>query len=122
MGNVLTEDAIVKCAAALPPNPPAPHGGTVLVPTTAPTPLLRVNNRKVLVDAGTPWLVAPGTCGNVPPNQKKCTQVLSVADTASRLKVNGQPVVLDSSDGDTDGAPKGTLSATQPGPKLLRAE
>lgn len=125
LGNVLTEKASVKCAAPLPPGPPAPHGGTVTVPEAARTPLLRVEGDQVLIAAGLSWQVVAGTCGNVPPNQKKCTQVSSLTSTASKLTVNGTPVVLDSSGGLTDGGPPGTIAATYPGspPKLLlRAE
>lgn len=124
MGNVLTENAGVKCKAPLPPAPQAPHGGTVTVPATAFTALLRVRGHKVLVAAGLPWTVVAGTCGNVPPNQTKCVQLTSLTDTAGKLKVNGTPVVLDSSGGVTNGGPPGTIAATDPNlsPRpLLRA-
>lgn len=114
MGNVLTETASVKCAAAPPPALPAPHGGTVTTPSTAAAPLLTVRGHKVLVAAGLPWTVVPGTCGNQPPNQKPCAQVTSLTGTASLLTVHGKPVVLDSSGGVTDGTPPGTIAATDP--------
>ncbi len=122
MGNVLTEDASVKCAAAL--SLPAPHGGTVTTPAAAATPLLRVQGHKVLVAIGLPWTVVAGTCANAPPNQKPCALVTGVNGTTTRLTVNGQPLVLDTSGGLTDGTPPGTIAATDPdlNPKpLLRA-
>jgi hypothetical protein len=63
MGNVLTETATVKCAAA---QVQAPHGGTVTTPATAATPLLKVREHKVLVATGLPWTVVAGTCGTQP--------------------------------------------------------
>ena len=126
LGNVLTEDASVKCAAAppAPPPPPTLHGGTVTVPATAFAPLLKVRGRRVLIAAGLEWKLVPLSCGNNPNNQKKCTQVTSLTGTASRLTVNGTPVVLDTSGGVTDGVPQGTIAATDPNldPRpLLRA-
>jgi hypothetical protein len=116
MGNVLIESTAVTCAATA--TAPAPHGGTVTGVTAA---RLRVDGGQVLVGVGLPWSIAPGTCGNTGPGQKKCTQVVSVTGTASKLRVDGHPVVLDGVGGVTDGAPAGTIKPTAGIPGRLRA-
>jgi hypothetical protein len=121
MGNVLTQDASVKCKAGV---PPAPHGGTVTLPEQAFTPLLKVRGRQVLIAASLEWKLVPLSCGNNPNSQTKCTHVTSLTSTAGKLTVKGTPVVLDTSGGVTDGVPQGTIAATDPnlGPRpLLRA-
>jgi hypothetical protein len=115
MGNVLTEATTLKCG---PTTPATPHGGTV---SAAITTLLTVQGKKVLVvDDTRSWPIAAQTCGDTGPNQKPCTKVNSITGTANKLTVNGQPVVLDSVGGATDGVPPGTI-ATAAVPALLRA-
>jgi len=51
--------------------------------------------------------------------QKLCSNVLSViTGEATKLKVNRQPVMLDTVTGTTDGVPPGTLLGTANQPKL----
>jgi hypothetical protein len=113
MPNVLTASSTVSCG-----HPP----GTVPVVSTAK---LRVGTAGVLVKTDIDGKPADGRCGIVPPPQtnKKCTTVKGVTDgVATKLTVGGNPVMLDSLKGLTDGVfgtdPPNKLSATADQTKL----
>jgi len=102
------------------------HSGNVAVTSTQK---LRVNNNPVLVKASIESKVIAG-CATVPasdpsgPTAKPCTAVSSVTSgEATKLKVNGQAVMLDTLSGTTDGmvaktTPQMLLSATAGQTKL----
>jgi hypothetical protein len=118
MGKVLTEDTVLKCAAGA---APAPHGGT----------LSKSGVARMKVD-GTPVLTAAkilaatiSACGNTNTNagQVRCTGVSSVtAGKATRLTVDGNPVVIASVGGVTTGTPPGTIKASTGIHDRLQAE
>jgi hypothetical protein len=117
MGRVLTEDTVLKCAAT--PDKPAPHGGTL---SKSGTNRVKVDGQKVLtaknVLEATMSSTAP--CQNDPnAGQVKCTRVLAnppdpatKLETATKLKVDGEFVVIDPPRGTTDGVPPGTIAVS----------
>jgi hypothetical protein len=97
MPKVVTTASQIECA----------HGGTVKV--TASQSKLKVGGNPVLVEtdmltatvSGCKTPVTPPPPG---PTQKPCLKVLSMnAGAATKLAVDGIPVVLDTATGDTDG-------------------
>jgi len=117
MGNVLTENSTVKCAAMQ--SAPAPHGGTLTVKGAS---RLRVEGAKVLTGPNVKGAQI-NLCGDTNTNagQVPCKVVKSVTGTAIKLLVDGQPVVLDGVGGVTDGTPPGTIAATAGISSRLRA-
>jgi hypothetical protein len=119
MGNVLTEDTVLTCAAK--PTGPSPHGGTL---TATGVDRLRVDGKKVLTGKA----VTTGSitvCGNTNTNagQVQCTKVTTASPgTATKLKVDGEPVVTDSLGGTTNGTPPGKVAASAPIHTRLRAD
>jgi hypothetical protein len=93
MPNVITEASLIQC----------PHLGTVKA--TASQSVLAVDGNKVLVQSD--LLSATVTCPAVPaPGVKPCTKVASVtAGAAAKLTAGGQPVLLETAQGLTDGTP-----------------
>jgi hypothetical protein len=111
MSNVLTESSDVECG----------HQGTVGV-TGAPK--LTVGGNKALLQTGVAGQsVTACTTPNAPaatPPTKPCQTVVSVlpVSLARKLTIGGQPVVLDTLKGLTDGLPPGTLTAAARQTKL----
>ncbi len=111
MANVLTTASTVTCGydpAGL------THGGRVSTTSSAK---LKVQGNSVLLKNGIERqsISALNACNN-PENESqgllKCSSVLSVlAGEATKLTVNGKPVMLDPLQGTTDGNPPGTLHA-----------
>ena len=105
MSVVLTEDVTLKCAAG----PTGAHGGTLGVSGNS---RLRVDGKLVLtksaITAGTITL-----CGNTNANAGEivCTKA-SGPSAASKLKIDGNPVVLDNISATTNGTPPGKLAVT----------
>jgi hypothetical protein len=113
MPNLLTEDSIIQCA----------HRGRVVV--TASQSGLTVNDRKVLVKDD--MLSAVVTCPAVTSTGiKQCTTVKSIlSGVAKTLAVGGQPVLLETAQGLTDGLAggmPGTWSVTSAGQTKLQAK
>jgi hypothetical protein len=98
MPNILTEASTVMCG----------HGGTV---ATAGFSKLQVNGSAVLLKTGIAGKSVSSTCGT--PNDsnsgsKQCTSVAEVSSgEASKLKAGGQPVMLETLAGSTDGTVTG---------------
>lgn len=123
MGNVLTTDSRVTCG----------HSGNVEVTSTQK---LKVSNNSVLVKTSIegksiPVIPSPGCCQTQPVSDASgttanpCTTVSSVTrGEATKLKVNGQAVMLDTLAGETNGMvlkirPQKLLSATAGQTKLM---
>jgi hypothetical protein len=106
MGKVLTDHTVLKCAA--PDNATVPpHGGTL---STSGTDRLKVDGHKVLTAANVGAATIKG-CQNNPQNQVPCTKVLKVTHgTATKLKVDGKFVVIDTLDATTNGTPPVTIA------------
>lgn len=114
MGKVLTEDTVLKCAATS--DKPARHGGTLSVSGTA---RLKIDGHKVLTAANVlkATISLTESCNNNPnAGQVKCTGVLATPPepapklkTATKLKVDGEFVVIDPPGGTTNGTPPGTI-------------
>jgi hypothetical protein len=106
MGKPLTESSDVKCA----------HEGTVSI---TGTPKLTVSGHPVLLRRG---VVEKSISDCTPPtnNTPPCLTVTTILleSQAQKLTVNGQPVILDTLAGSTDGPPPGTLTATANQSKL----
>ena len=105
MSNVLTEDVTLKCAATA----PAPHGGTLAKSGASK---LRVDGHKVLTRPS----VLDGTislCGNTDTShgQVQCTKA-TAASAATKLFVEGKPVVLAGLASTTNGTPPGKLATS----------
>src|SRR5262245_43496529 len=100
MGNVLTAASDVECG----------HKRHVTVTGASK---LTVGGSGVLVSAGVVGAsVPPLSCSTKPSSSTKpCSSVASIlpSSLATKLKVNGQPVVLDTLHGATDGNPTGAL-------------
>jgi hypothetical protein len=117
MPNVLTMNSTVGCGHL----PPPPGTGIVQVQSTAK---LKVSGKSVLLLDSISGKAVSGLCGTVPATgTKKCTAVSSVSGgLATKLKVGGQPVVLDTVTGGTDGtvggSPQLLLAALANQPKL----
>lgn len=97
MSNVLTEASVIKC----------PHGGTVHA--TASQHALKADGHPVLVQ--TDLMGAPISLCTIPldptTGTKPCQLVTSVtAGMAVKMTINGQPIMLDTATGLTDGIPK----------------
>lgn len=113
MPKVLTEASTITCA----------HQGTITF--TASQQLLKINNQAVLLSSD----IASGLVSNcqVKPSQttKPCTKVVSlISGSATRLSVNGTPVLLETANGLTDGVtpvPSNTWSVQSAGQTKLDA-
>ena len=118
MGKVLTEDTVLKCAAT--PTEPAPHGGTL---SKSGTGRVTVDGQKVL-NAANVRAATIEKCANDPnAGQVKCTGVSGATPgTATRLRVDGAFVVIDTLGGATNGTPAGTIAAGPGVHGRLRAE
>jgi hypothetical protein len=99
MPKVLTTDSTIDCG----------HEGTVGTSSAAK---LRVDGARVLVETG----IAGKTISNCtqtggPPTP--CSAVVAITSgRATKLTAGGQPVMLDTLTGTTNGGPPGALSAT----------
>jgi hypothetical protein len=113
---VLTEAASLTCAAG---EPAAPHGGTLKVTGSA---RLRVDGKPVLTGAS----LRNGTltlCGNNPnAGQAPCSGVQEIDPRATRLKVDGNPVALESFTSKTNGTPPGKLAPLSGLQERLRSD
>lgn len=117
IGKVLTDSTTLKCAA--PGGAPSPvHGGTL---SKTGTTRLRVDGANVLTQPNVAVATITG-CGDTGPGQTKCLAVTSVTGAATKLRVGGQPVMLDGIGGQTSGIPSGTIVATAGVPTRLRSE
>jgi hypothetical protein len=126
MPPVLTANAKILCG------PVPPHGGTVTVPPV-PNPRLSVAGARVLLHADVAHQPIP-TCGivpDVPHGTIKCTSVdqpvpggdpLDPASFSTKLTVGGQPVLMTTLAGSTNGtilkAPQRLLTAIESQTKL----
>lgn len=104
MASVLIQNSSVTCG----------HQGTVETSSSAK---LKVNGQPVLLkNSINQKSVTTGSCSTVPDESKgitKCETVVSVtAGEATKLKVGGQGVMLDTLSGTTDGNPIGNVPAT----------
>src|SRR4051794_4088319 len=94
----LSEDAKLVCKHEL--------GRVKLEPTQD---LVSINGRKVLVDDNPEGRPIKG-CPNIGPTIKPCQKTLKVKEGYSEfIKINGQPVCLDTVTGLTDGTPPGVV-------------
>jgi hypothetical protein len=117
MGKVLTESTTLKCAAPGGATSPV-HGGTLVKTGTA---RLRVEGAAVLTDENVQGATISG-CGDTAGGQTPCSKITSVTGTATKLRVQGHPVVLDAIGGQTFGNPVGTIKPTAGIPNRLRSE
>jgi hypothetical protein len=111
MADVLTKASSVTCG----------HQGAV---ATSGDSRLQVNDSPVLLQAG----VVGKSVSATPPNKcttqqsnstKPCASVTSLTSgTASKLRIGGQPVLLQGIAGTTDGNPPGQLASTANQSKL----
>lgn len=110
MSNVLTENGEVKCG----------HQGKASV---SGAPKLKVNGASVLLMEGVKSKSIDGckTPDDTSKSTKPCKTVVSATGEATKLKVNGQGVLLDSLKGITDGTPTPTLLSAQAGQTKLQA-
>jgi hypothetical protein len=110
MAKVLTTASRVLCGPDT-----GTHGGRV---STASSARLRVNGNPVLLRSG----VGPAVPDCKTPSSsstKPCTSVLTVVGgEAGKLRVGGNPVMLDTIGGTTDGVPPGTVPASAEQDKL----
>lgn len=106
MAGVLTTASNVQCG----------HQGTV---STRGSAKLKVQGSPVLTGSGVVGSSIAG-CTTAPSSTTKpCTSVLAVGvGRALKLRVGGQPVLLDTLVGSTNGVPPGTLPATAGQTKL----
>ena len=115
MAKVLTTASQVLCGPAGPPASPV-HGGAVTVQSTAK---LTVAGNPVLVKSGVGPTVSGCKTPVTPGGNKPCTAVSSVTTgEATKLQAGGQPVMLDTLGGTTDGNPVGPLGADASQDKL----
>jgi hypothetical protein len=118
MDKVLTEDTVLKCAAT--PDKPAPHGGTLQVKGGA---RLKVDGQKVLTASSVLAATIPDCLNDPNAGQVKCTGVSGVTPgKATKLKVDGEFVVIETLGGATNGKPPGTIVASSSVHSRLQAE
>ncbi len=113
MPNVLTAGGAIVCS----------HGAKV-IPAPPPQAKLLIDGQPALVQPSlAPGTVVPGTCPNNNPSLglKACTTVTANAGMATKLVVDGKPVLLDTATGITDSTPPGTLKVTSAGQTKLTA-
>jgi hypothetical protein len=113
MAYVLTVSSTVKCA----------HGGSVSLSSSAK---LSVGGKKVVLMSGVQGAPISGcpTPDDTNTPSTKCRTVVTANGTSTKLKVGGQPVVLDSLSGTTDGTPPPTgasFSVSDAGHTKLKA-
>lgn len=111
MSKVLTTASSIKCLDQ-----------GIVVPTTEQS-VLKVNGNNVLIEKVQGNFVV-GTCTQIPPpdTDKPCTTIQSqTGGTSNVLKVDGKPVVLDNSTGQTDGTPNNSWSVESAGQQVLEA-
>ncbi|MDJ0597828.1 MAG: hypothetical protein QNJ37_03145 [Crocosphaera sp.] len=115
MPKVLTTSSTVLCGELV---PGSLHGGTVGIESSAQ---LKVGGSSVLLKSGLEGKSISG-CQNAPPPSSKiaCSSVTQVmAGEATKLKVEGKSVMLDSLlVGTTNGTPPGSLKVTTVQSKL----
>lgn len=114
MPKVLTTGSEVLCGIQA----AASHGGNVSVTSSAK---LKVNGNSVLVRSSVEGKPVAGcqTPNDSTKSLKTCTSATSVtAGEASKLTVGGQPALLDTVTGITDGNPPGTVPADAKQDKL----
>jgi hypothetical protein len=99
MANVLTTASSITCGPKGTDANPA-HGGTI---SSLSTSKLKVSDEAVLIGVG------PGVSGckttTSGSSSKQCTTATVVGGKASKLQVNGHPVMLDTVAGTLDGYP-----------------
>ena len=110
---VLTEASTVQCA----------HAGSVQLSSSAK---LSVGGDKVLLMDGVQGASVSGcpTPDDTNAPSTKCRTVATASGTATKLKVGGKPVVLESLSGTTDGTPPptgATISVVNAGHSKLKA-
>src|SRR5689334_6568307 len=106
MSNVLTASSNVQCS----------HAGTISV---TGVPKLTIQGMSALVEAGIAAKSVARCSTPASSTTKPCTTVIAVAaGRAIKLKVAGQPVILDTLAGATDGNPPGKLQASTMQTKL----
>lgn len=109
MSKVLTTDSSVKCSHT---------GGVQLGPGT---PKLKVQGKSVLMKLDIEGRSVDATCTNKPPPDKTpCTLVVTVkSGLATKLSVQGESLLLDTTNGETNSTPVlGTLQVTETQTKL----
>ena len=113
MGAVLTKDSSVSCL----------HAGTVQIVSMSP---LRVKGAAVLVEESIKGRNIDGCTTPPSSTNQKCLIVTRIlGGSAQKLKVNGQPVMLQTLAGETNGivggVPQQPLAPAQAKQNLLRA-
>jgi hypothetical protein len=104
MPKVLTKSAQVQCS----------HGGGALLGGNAK---LKVDGTPVLLESGVGTLTSP-LCPNQSSSTTKDTNVTIAGGRSQKLFADSNPVLLSTLSGSGDGAPPGTISATEPQTKL----
>jgi hypothetical protein len=109
MGKVFTEDTVLKCAAPDNATVTVPlHGGTL---STSGTARLKVDGHKVLAAVKVGATIKGCQTPSNPPTQVPCTTVSMVTHgTATKLRVDGEFVGIDTLDATTNGTPSGTIA------------
>jgi hypothetical protein len=111
MARVMTTNGSAGCG----------HGGSAQLSSSAK---LKVSGAAVLLAGDvTSWTIKPGCSQtNSQGGEKICTSITSqTAGKSSKLKVDGQAVVLDSFAGLTDGSPKQDTASASAGQSKLSA-
>lgn len=111
MGLVCNAGAVIRCS----------HGGTVTVIPSQQR--LKPGGQPVLVESDLMRAAIAG-CTNTDARagQVPCLRIVSVtAGLARRLKVGGEPVVLEDASGRTTSTPPGSFSISSAGQTKLRA-
>jgi len=93
---------LTRASAAL-----CPHGAPVVLNGTGK---LTINGVPVVTEADrASWSIAPGTCShiksNAHPDWSPCLNVISISGNATKLTVNGSPVMLEGVTWQTDALP-----------------
>jgi hypothetical protein len=106
MGTVLTQDTVLKCTATR--DKPANHGGTL---SKSGTSRMKVDGQSVLTAANVREATIPDCANDPNAGHEKCTGVSAVTPgTATRPKVDGEFVVIETLGGETNGKPAGTIA------------
>lgn len=106
MAGVLTSASNVQCG----------HQGTV---STSSTTRLKVQGGAVLTESGVMGMPVAGCTTAPSTSTKPCLSVTGIiTGRALKLRAGGQPVLLDTLAGSTDGVPPGTLPASAGQTKL----
>ena len=112
MANLITEQSSVVCS----------HQGKVVLKGSQNK--LKIDGARVLLMADMTGAAIVGcTQTNAAAGQKPCLTVVSVlSGMATKCSVDGQPVLLESAQGVTDGVPPGSWSAQSAGQTKLQSE